>query len=337
MIWWCACLTASWAASCCPFSASPTARHHATTSPASFPGAGGSADRGSIQGWRDAAPRETDPSILVFAASMASTCVEINQCVGCTDNSSLTHFSAMPRPSWPGRAVRNRHSHAIEQASRRWRGGRRDDERAANFDFHTGFYISQSLLQSEFARLQSVLPGAGRPRGVPNRRRQRRWCPGQDLRRRRARIRQGISFCASVRGRGRLRRPRSCNRALYAAELLHGAQPDISRSWQHTLALRLPFNGFLGFVRLFLSLLCLFISFVGGLGRLRREPVGLVGRFGLGRRLLLRQALRLGLCGNQISERPTRWRADSTPSTRGCLQSLRLLDGVQVDESLRNK
>ena len=63
---------------------SPTARHQATISPASFPGAGGSADRGSIQGWRDAAPRETLPSILVFAASMASTCVEIKQCVGCT-------------------------------------------------------------------------------------------------------------------------------------------------------------------------------------------------------------------------------------------------------------
>ena len=28
---------------------------------------------------------------------------------------------------WLGRAVRNRHRHAIEQASRRWRGGRRDD------------------------------------------------------------------------------------------------------------------------------------------------------------------------------------------------------------------
>ena len=26
-------------------------------------------------------------------------CVEINQCVGCTDNSSLSHFSAMTRPS----------------------------------------------------------------------------------------------------------------------------------------------------------------------------------------------------------------------------------------------
>ena len=39
------------------------------------------------------------------------TCVEINQCVGCT-----RQF---------GRAARNRHRHAIEQASRRWPGGRR--------------------------------------------------------------------------------------------------------------------------------------------------------------------------------------------------------------------
>ena len=31
------------------------------------------------------------------------------------------------RACWLGRAVRNRHRHAIEQASRRWRGGRRDD------------------------------------------------------------------------------------------------------------------------------------------------------------------------------------------------------------------
>ena len=58
-------------------------------------------------------------------------CVEINQCVGC-NNSSLSHFAAMTRPSWLGRAARNRHRHAIEQASRRWRGGRRD-ERAVKF------------------------------------------------------------------------------------------------------------------------------------------------------------------------------------------------------------
>ena len=46
---------------------------------------------------------------------------------GAPDNSSLSHFLAMTRPSWFGRAVRNRHRHAIEQASRRWRGGRRGD------------------------------------------------------------------------------------------------------------------------------------------------------------------------------------------------------------------
>ena len=34
-------------------------------------------------------------------------CVEINQCVGCTDNSSQSHFSAMTWPRWLRRAVRN--------------------------------------------------------------------------------------------------------------------------------------------------------------------------------------------------------------------------------------
>jgi hypothetical protein len=41
--------------------------------------------------------------------------------------SPLIHFLTMTRPSWLGRAARNRHRHAIEQASRRWRGGTRDD------------------------------------------------------------------------------------------------------------------------------------------------------------------------------------------------------------------
>ena len=40
----------------------------------------------------------------------------------------------MTRPSWLGRAVRNEHRHAVEQASRRWRWGRRDGSN----DFHTG-------------------------------------------------------------------------------------------------------------------------------------------------------------------------------------------------------
>ena len=52
----------------------------------------------------------------------APGCVGINQCVGCTDNSSLSHFSAMTRPRWFRQVVMNRHRHAIEQASRRWRG-----------------------------------------------------------------------------------------------------------------------------------------------------------------------------------------------------------------------
>jgi hypothetical protein len=46
---------------------------------------------------------------------------------GAPDNSSLSHFSAMAWPRWFRRAARNRHRHAIEQASRRWRGGRRCD------------------------------------------------------------------------------------------------------------------------------------------------------------------------------------------------------------------
>ena len=54
---------------------------------------------------------------------------------GAPDSSSLSHFSVMTRPCWLGRAARNRHRHAIEQASRRWRGGRRgdSDERTVKF------------------------------------------------------------------------------------------------------------------------------------------------------------------------------------------------------------
>jgi len=61
------------------------------------------------------------------AAEIVDACAETNSASGAPDNSSLSHFSAMTRPSWLGRAVRNRHRHAIEQASRRWRGGRRVD------------------------------------------------------------------------------------------------------------------------------------------------------------------------------------------------------------------
>ena len=50
-------------------------------------------------------------------------------------------FSAMTWPRWLRRAVRNRYRHAIEQVSRRWRGGRRGDSGRTRrkFDFHTGW------------------------------------------------------------------------------------------------------------------------------------------------------------------------------------------------------
>ena len=46
---------------------------------------------------------------------------------GAPENSSLSHVSAMTRPCWLRRTVRNPLCHAVEQALRRWRGGRRDD------------------------------------------------------------------------------------------------------------------------------------------------------------------------------------------------------------------
>ena len=42
-------------------------------------------------------------------------------------NSSLSHILAISWPRWFRRAVRNRHRDAIEQATHRWRGGRRED------------------------------------------------------------------------------------------------------------------------------------------------------------------------------------------------------------------
>ena len=53
---------------------------------------------------------------------------------GAPDNSSLSHFTAMTRPSWLGRAVRNRHRHAIEQVSQRTR---------RKFYFHTAINSSR--------------------------------------------------------------------------------------------------------------------------------------------------------------------------------------------------
>ena len=55
-------------------------------------------------------------------------------------------ISASSGPYWLRRAVRNRHRHAIEQVSRRWRGGRRGDSGRTRrkFDFHTGMRSSRT-------------------------------------------------------------------------------------------------------------------------------------------------------------------------------------------------
>ena len=63
--------------------------------------------RAALGAVRGQAPATTSPA--VWKSSSAT---------GAPDNSSLSHFSAMTRPSWLGRAVRNRHRQAIEQASR---------------------------------------------------------------------------------------------------------------------------------------------------------------------------------------------------------------------------
>ena len=63
------------------------------------------------------------------AATVVGWCLAVWKSIsgvrGAPDNSSLSRFSAMTRPRWLRRAVRNQHRHAIEQVSRRWRGGRR--------------------------------------------------------------------------------------------------------------------------------------------------------------------------------------------------------------------
>jgi hypothetical protein len=48
----------------------------------------------------------------------------------------------MTRPCWFRRAVRNRHHHAIEQASRRWRGTRRKILISTQVGTVVGAYVS---------------------------------------------------------------------------------------------------------------------------------------------------------------------------------------------------
>ena len=93
--------------------------------------------------------------------------MEIKSVPGAPDISSLSHLSAMTRPCWLGRAARNRHRHAIEQASRRWHGGRRDD--SARRRRETLIYPQATGLaqgepeeeEAEAARVAEAARGAG--------------------------------------------------------------------------------------------------------------------------------------------------------------------------------
>ena len=49
---------------------------------------------------RDASRADAAAARRDVADALVAACVEINQCDGCTDNSSLSHFSAITRPSW---------------------------------------------------------------------------------------------------------------------------------------------------------------------------------------------------------------------------------------------
>ena len=70
--------------------------------------------------------RDVRGALGTFEKQLSSAVWKSTVASGATDNSSLSHFLAMTWPRWLRRAVRNRHRHAIEEASRRWRGGRRD-------------------------------------------------------------------------------------------------------------------------------------------------------------------------------------------------------------------
>ena len=67
------------------------------------------ADDGPHIGAGDADDQDLLAAAAIFDVRVVVVCVSINQCVGCTDNSSLSHFSAMTRPSWLGRAAKNQH------------------------------------------------------------------------------------------------------------------------------------------------------------------------------------------------------------------------------------
>ena len=88
-----------------------------------------------------------DSEFRITATSEDGTCREFTLGEAASDcgaflcgNQPVCRVHAMTWPRWFRRAVRNRHRHAIEQASRRWRGDRRADSGRTRrkFDFRTG-------------------------------------------------------------------------------------------------------------------------------------------------------------------------------------------------------
>ena len=75
---------------------------------------------------------------------------------GAPDNSSLSHFSATTRPCWLNRVVRDPHGHAVELASRRWRGGH--DAAVAETRRENLIYALFAAVRSEFKRRQAPRP-----------------------------------------------------------------------------------------------------------------------------------------------------------------------------------
>ena len=87
---------------------------------------------------------------------------------GAPDNSPLGHFLTMMRPSWLGRAARNRHRHAIEQASRRWRGTCRKILISTQVLDCGSAYASKSFTDQQGRRISwSWLPDYGGPATPP--------------------------------------------------------------------------------------------------------------------------------------------------------------------------
>jgi pSer/pThr/pTyr-binding forkhead associated (FHA) protein len=82
------------------------------------------------------------------------------------DNSSLSHFSAMTRPCWLRPAARNQNRHAIEQASRRWRGGRRDDSARPRREVLISTQVSTTHAKIELKNDQIVLVDVGSTNGT---------------------------------------------------------------------------------------------------------------------------------------------------------------------------